>query len=101
MARKFLTPIGLPTGTSNPQSAAKGELFYRSDLNAIFIFNGTDWAPQADATTITNILVEYGLLVGDAGAPESTAFTATISGGTPSDDEPISTYEGGDPDSTF
>ena len=97
MAKKFLTPIGLPSGTSNPASAEEGELFYRSDLNAIFIFDGTSWNPQADSTTITNILVEYGILVGDAGSPESSSFTATVSGGGPADNTVTTTYEGGDP----
>ena len=101
MAKKFLTPIGLPSGTSNPVSAQEGELFYRSDLNAIYIFDGSAWNPQADATTITNVLVEYGLLVGDAGSPESSSFTATVSGGTPDDNTVTTTYEGGDPDSTY
>ena len=101
MAKKFLTPIGLPSGTSNPSSAEEGELFYRSDLNAIYIYTGTDWVPQADATTVTNILVEYGLLAGDAGSPESASFTATVSGGGPGDNTVTTTYEGGDPSTTY
>lgn len=101
MAKKFLTPIGLPSGTSNPTSAQEGELFYRSDENSIYIFDGAIWKPQADTTAITNTLVEYGLLNGDAGDPESSAFTATVSGGSPSDNTFVTTYEGGEPDSTF
>lgn len=101
MAKRFLTPIGLPSGTSNPSSAEEGELFYRSDLNAIYIFDGSAWNPQADAAAITNVLVEYGLLAGDAGAPESSSFTATVSGGGPDDNTVTTTYEGGDPSSTY
>lgn len=101
MAKKFLTPIGLPSGTSNPVSADEGELFYRSDLNAIYIFDGSSWNPQADSATVTNILVEYGLLTGDGGSTESATPSATISGGVPSTDTFVSTYEGGDPDTTY
>ena len=101
MARQFLTPIGLPSGTSNPGSAEEGTLFYRSDLNAIYIYTGAEWVPQADSTTVTNILVEYGLLNGDAGTTNTSTFTATVSGGTPGTDSFSTTYEGGEPDTAF
>lgn len=101
MAKQFLTPIGLPSGTSNPGSAAEGTLFYRSDLNAIYIYTGTEWVPQADSTTVTNILVEYGILGGDGGGINTSTFTANISGGSPSTDNFASTYEGGEPDTAF
>ena len=101
MARQFLTPIGLPSGTSNPNSAEEGTLFYRSDLNAIYIYTGTEWVPQADSTTVTNILVEYGILTGDAGTTGTSSFSATISGGNPSTVNFASTYEGGEPDTAF
>lgn len=101
MAKQFLTPIGLPSGTSNPSSAAEGTLFYRSDLNAIYIYTGTEWVPQADSTTVTNILVEYGLLSGDAGTTGTASFSATVSGGSPSTTTFTSNYEGGDPDTAF
>lgn len=101
MAKKFLTPIGLPSGTSNPASAEEGELFYRSDENSIYIYNGAQWVPQADTTAITNVLVEYGVLNGDAGNPESSSFTATVSGGSPSDNTFVTTYEGGEPSSSY
>lgn len=97
MAKKFLTPIGLPSGTSNPSSATEGELFYRSDLNAIYIFNGTDWIPQADSSTIVGILTEFGLLGGDSGTPQTTSFTSTVSGGAPSTETFVAPYDGGTP----
>lgn len=101
MAKKFLTPIGLPSGTSNPASAEEGELFYRSDENSIYIFTGAQWVPQADATAVTNQLVEFGLITGEGGDPDSSAFTATVSGGSPSDNTFVTTYEGGEPSSSF
>jgi hypothetical protein len=101
MAKKFLTPVGLPSGTANPASAAAGELFYRSDINAIYMYTGTEWAPQAGAETVTNILVEFGLLEGDSGTPETASFSSSISGGTPATEDFITNYEGGEPDSTY
>jgi hypothetical protein len=97
MAKKFLTPIGLPSGSSNPASAAEGELFYRSDLNAIYIFNGAEWIPQADSSTVVGILTEFGLLGGDSGTPETTSFTSTVSGGSPDTETFVAPYDGGDP----
>ena len=101
MAKKFLTPIGLPSGTSNPVSAEEGELFYRADENSIYIFTGEQWVPQADASAVTNQLVEFGLLTGEGGGVSTTSYTATVSGGTPSDNTFVTTYEGGEPDSTY
>ena len=97
MARQFLTPIGLPSGTSNPVSASQGELFYRSDLNAIYIFDGQSWIPQADSGTVVSILTEFGLVGGDSGTPETTSFTSTVSGGTPDTETFVAPYDGGDP----
>jgi len=101
MARKFLTPVGLPSGVINPEVASEGELFYRSDLNAIFMFNGVEWAPQADASTIFNILADFGLIGGDSGTPTTSSFSTTISGGSPSEESFTVTYEGGQPDSAY
>lgn len=101
MARKFLTPIGIPSGVTNPSTASAGELFYRSDLNAIYLYTGAEWVPQADATTVTNILVEFGLVGGDSGTPATSAFTTTVSGGTPATETFITTYEGGEPTTTY
>jgi hypothetical protein len=101
MAKKFLTPVGLPSGSVNPGVASEGELFYRSDLNAIFMFNGTDWAPQADASTVFNILADFGLIGGDSGTPTTDAFSTTVSGGSPSEENFTVTYEGGQPDSAY
>lgn len=97
MAKKFLTPIGLPSGSSNPLSATEGELFYRSDINAIYIFNGLEWVPQADSSTVVNILAEFGLVGGESGTAETTAFTLTVSGGSPDTEVFTAPYDGGDP----
>lgn len=94
MAKKFLTPIGLPSGTSNPATAEAGELFYRSDVNAIYIYTGTAWIPQADSDTVVGILAEFGLVGGDSGTPATAAFTATVEGGGPSSDPSVN-YDGG------
>jgi hypothetical protein len=101
MAKKFLTPVGLPSGTGNPGTGSEGELFYRSDLQAIFMFNGTEWLPQANADTVFNILADFGLIGGDSGSPQTSAFNSTISGGSPSDEVTTVTYDGGQPDSSF
>lgn len=45
MSKKFLTPVGLPTGVSNPSVGRTGDLFYRTDESAVYIYNGTIWEP--------------------------------------------------------
>lgn len=90
MAKKFLTPIGLPSGTSNPASAQEGELFYRSDLDTIYTYNGASWVAQR-SLDINEALVELGLL-------EESGGTNSINGGTPSTDY-SATLSGGGPGS--
>jgi hypothetical protein len=44
VARKFLTPVGLPTGATLPTGAA-GELFYLTTDSTVYLHNGTSWSP--------------------------------------------------------
>ncbi len=36
--------MGLPTGTSDPGSAAAGDMYYKTDTKKIRIYDGSDWA---------------------------------------------------------
>ncbi len=44
MARKFLTPVGLPSGASNPATGSAGDLFYNTSDGFIYNHNGTSWS---------------------------------------------------------
>lgn len=90
MAKKFLTPIGLPSGTVFPTTSGPGELFYRSDEDTVYTFNGSSWTPQR-SLDINEALVELGLL-------EETGGSTSINGGTPTT-EYNATLSGGSPDS--
>lgn len=61
MAKQFLSPIGLPSGTSDPASAAEGDLFYRTDLGKIRLYKDSAWSN-----------VEGSVDIVDGGAPSST-----------------------------
>lgn len=43
MSRRFLVPPTLPTGTSNPASGNVGDLFFRTDELALYVFTSTGW----------------------------------------------------------
>lgn len=45
MSKKFLTPIGLPTGVTNPSVGRTGDLFFRTDESKVYIYTGTIWEP--------------------------------------------------------
>jgi hypothetical protein len=100
MSKKFLTPVGLPSGTSNPSSGAAGDLFFRSDLGQIQIYTGSAWeaANQVDNDSIVNVLAEFGLVGGDSGTPNTTSYISQVDGGAPSTTEYIANYSGGQPD---
>lgn len=44
MARKFLTPVGLPTGSALP-TGATGQLFYLTTDSRVYQHDGTTWLP--------------------------------------------------------
>lgn len=105
MAKKFLTPIGLPSGTANPGSGVAGDLFYRSDLGQIVVYDGAAWLPAAgegvDTNGVVDLLVEFGILGAGSGTPETTAYVSQVDGGTPETEVFTLNYSGGEPDSTL
>ncbi len=100
MAKKFLTPVGLPSGTSNPATGSSGDLFFRTDLSQIVVYDGSAWVSAAgvDAEAVVDILAEFGLVGGDSGAPATTTYISNVDGGTPSTQTFTVDYSGGDPD---
>lgn len=50
MAKKFLSPVGLPTGTTFPATASIGEMFFNSGDLRLYLYDGLAWKLiQADA----------------------------------------------------
>lgn len=105
MAKRFLTPIGLPSGTANPNPGAAGELFYRSDLAQIIVYDGAAWLPAAgegvDTSGVVDLLVEFGILGAGSGTPETTTYVSQVDGGTPDTEVFVLDYSGGEPDSVL
>ena len=48
MARKFLTPVGLPSGASNPAAGTAGALFFNTSDELVYVHDGTSWSPVVD-----------------------------------------------------
>jgi hypothetical protein len=99
VAKRFLSPIGLPSGESNPESGAAGDLFYRTDLSQIVINTGTDWVEISGSASeeIVSLLVEFGLLGSGSGTPETTVYISQVDGGTPETEVFAVDYSGGAP----
>ena len=100
MAKQFLSPVGLPSGVSNPATGSSGDLFYRSDLGQIVVHDGTTWVSAAgvDSETVVGLLAEFGLIGGDSGTPSTTTYISQVDGGTPSTQDFTVGYSGGDPE---
>jgi hypothetical protein len=97
MAKKFLTPINLPSGTVNPSYATTEDLFYRTDLSAIVSYDGTQWVPLIPGTStedVVEILAEFGLVGGDSGEANTIFYVSTVDGGTPGTTEFLLDYSG-------
>ncbi len=50
MARRFLTPVGLPSGATLPASGSPGDLFFKSDEDAIYVYSNSDWLSTKGST---------------------------------------------------
>jgi hypothetical protein len=44
LSRRFLTPVGLPSGNTLPSVGSAGDLFFKSDEDAIYVHDGSAWA---------------------------------------------------------
>jgi hypothetical protein len=100
VARQFLSPVGLPSGNTNPATGTSGDLFFRSDLAQIFVHDGTSWVSAAgvNSETVVTILAEFGLVGGDSGAPNTVTYISQVDGGTPGTVDFVVDYSGGQPD---
>jgi hypothetical protein len=54
MAKKFLTPINVVQGNAFPATAETGDLFFRSDIAAMYTYDGVAWKPMTPSN-ITNV----------------------------------------------
>jgi hypothetical protein len=84
LARQFLTPVQLPTGSASPASGVLGSLFYRSDLGQVVFYNGTEWvslSTGAPADPVDGGSSSGYLSVADGGSSSTTEFEAVLDGG--------------------
>ena len=72
MAKKFLSPINIVNGTSYPANAESGDLFFRSDLGAMYSYDGSAWISMT-ATDVTNV----------DGGNATSAYNINYDGGSP------------------
>jgi len=72
-SKKFLTPINIVQGSSLPSEADQGDLFFRSDIGAMYAYDGTGWVSMK-AGDITNV----------DGGDASSSYNINWDGGGPS-----------------
>lgn len=90
MAKQFLTPIRLPSGTSDPLSSSPGDLFYRSDLAEVRIYTANAWATLGGEEVLES-LIAFGVV---QSIDSEGGANGEVDGGTP-DEEPEITLDGG------
>lgn len=55
MSRKFLTPVGLPSGSTLPSTGSAGDLFFKTTDATIYAHDGTTWVSQKGGAAGGNI----------------------------------------------
>lgn len=53
MSKKFLSPIKLAQGASNPAVGSAGELFFNTTDVKVYAHNGTTWVPSGGGVTVS------------------------------------------------
>lgn len=53
MSKRFLTPVGLPSGATLPSVGSAGDLFFKSDENKVYVHTGSSWIVQQGPTGTT------------------------------------------------
>jgi hypothetical protein len=53
MSKKFLSPIKLAQGTTNPATGSAGELFFNTTDVKVYAHNGTAWVPSGGGVTVS------------------------------------------------
>lgn len=53
MSKKFLSPIKLAQGTTNPATGSAGELFFNTTDVKVYAHNGTTWVPSGGGVTVS------------------------------------------------
>jgi hypothetical protein len=43
LSRKFLTPVGLPSGNTLPSIGSAGDLFFKANENKVYVYTGSSW----------------------------------------------------------
>lgn len=79
-----LSNATIDSGTTFPSIPDQGELFFRTDANAFYFYDGTDWVKISDATTPTPFLPLAGGTVTGPLTVADTTFTGAVVGLTPS-----------------
>lgn len=77
-----ITNAVIDSGTSDPSAAPNvGELFYRTDLNQLRVYNGTSWvnvAPVSGTGTVTSVALTTPSFLTVSGSPVTTAGTIDV-----------------------
>lgn len=99
MAKRFLTPVALPSLSSDPITTVTGAMYFNSVISKIKVYNGTGWESVGGVSADAGLLdhthdyngdiytVQYGTLVSenkfsaDGGSASVDSFAVTWDGG--------------------
>jgi len=85
MSLKFLSPINLTQGASNPAVASTGDLFYNTTIPSVVIYNGTSWVAVGSSAAGLASLTASQTFTGTQTvvAPTAGVTGITVKGATP------------------
>jgi hypothetical protein len=65
LSRQFLTPVGLPSGNTLPSVGSAGNLFFKDDEDAIYVYTGASWVSTKGSTYSVQETAPSGPSIGD------------------------------------
>lgn len=77
MAKKFLSPLNLVNLTTDPVSAAEGDVYWNSNSNSLRIYSDGSWSNVGAGVDLTNIGIKTNNIEGAVSGIENTTAVDT------------------------
>ena len=77
MAKKFLSPLNLVNLTSDPVSAAEGDVYWNSSTNTLRIYDGGSWQDVGAGVDLSEVGIKSNNIEGSVSGIENTTVIDT------------------------
>jgi hypothetical protein len=82
MSKRFLTPLGLLSATSDPVSASTGDIYFNSSSNVTRVYYGSAWVNLSASSNVTASINAGGITSGTLSVGQYVTGNGVVRAGT-------------------